>query len=189
MKNIRTRDQYDAVAQKLVGLEIQRVTYFEIEYGTDEPCYLHQPEIGHFLDYGLEFKTRDDGFRTFFWDGTFYQYGIGIFPHEAKCEVTTSRQWDVSATSDWRPFIGSMITSVDVFWSWASESVTDDEAFRTYYPQDLRLSFSCHRHIYLSASQYMDLSDRLWAMSDDILVVFDETVAQKYAIGPYALGT
>ncbi|MBT5018382.1 hypothetical protein OAF98_00550 [Planctomicrobium sp.] len=178
MKDITTRAQYDAAAQQLVGFKLDRVTYFEIEYEIGEPCYLHQAQIGHFLDFGLEFRMTGGDYRSFLWDGTFYQYGVGIYGHAANREVNTNRQWDVSETDDWHPFIGSTIIAVNVYWS--------QEGF-VEYPQDLRLAFSCHRHIYLSASQYLHSSDRLSGMSDDILVIFDEAVAMKYKVGPHAI--
>ncbi|MDB2685907.1 hypothetical protein N9Y42_01740 [Mariniblastus sp.] len=186
MKNIRTREQFEAAAQDLVGLNIAGVTYFEIQYATEERCYLHQSRIGHFLDFGLELRMSDGQFRSFLWDHTFYQYGIGIFPHQAKLEVDTYHQWTVGGTSEWASFIGSTIEAVQVYWSWVSESVADEEAFCTCYPQDMKLSFSNGRHIYISASQHMDSSDTLFGMSDEILVVFDESVATKYLIGPHA---
>lgn len=124
--------------------------------------------------------------RSILWDGTFYQYGIGIFPHQANREVNTNRQWIVDDTPEWAALIGSTIETATVYWSWVSESVVDKESHQTFYPQDMKLSFSCGRHIYISASQYMDSSDELFGMSDEILVMFDESAATKYHIGPHA---
>ncbi|WP_146448588.1 hypothetical protein [Bythopirellula polymerisocia] len=53
-------------------------------------------------------------------------------------------------------------------------------------PQDVKLAFTCGKHIYLSASQYVDTSDSLYGMSDDNLVVFEEAVAKKYRVVPHA---
>ena len=186
MKNIRTRKQFDAAAQELVGLNLAGVTYFEIEYEAEERIYLLQSQIGHFLDFGLELRMTDGQFQSFLWDSAFYQYGIGIFPYQANLEVSTNRQWDVSGTLEWVSLIGSTIESVEVYWSWVSDSVAAEEASRTYYPQDMKLSFSSGRHIYISASQYTESSDTLFGMSDEILVVFDESVAAKYRVGPHA---
>jgi len=187
MKGIRTREQFEAAIQGLVGLTIADVTYFEIEYQTQEPCYLHQPKIGHFLDFGVEFRMACGSYRSFLWDGTFYQYGIGLFPYAACLEVNTQRQWVVSATPEWRQIIGSSVASARIYWSWVSGSPAAKEAYRTYYPQDIELAFTCGKHIYLSASQYSDKTDSLYGMSDDILIVFDESAAKKYQVGPHAI--
>ena len=189
MKNIQSREQFDAAAQNLVGLKLVGVTYFEIECDTEERSYLYQPQIGHFLDYGLEFRMADGQFRSFLWDATFYPYGIGIFPHQAKIEISTARQWIVNNTSEWTPLIDSTIEAVEVYWSWGPELVADTKAHRISYPQDLKLSFSAGQHIYISASQYLDSSETLFGMSDEILVVFDESSATRHCIGPHAKST
>ncbi|QDT68220.1 hypothetical protein MalM25_11380 [Planctomycetes bacterium MalM25] len=187
MKKIKTREQFEAAIQALVGLELADVTYYEIEYETQKRCYLHQPNIGHFLDFGVEFRMACGSYRSFLWDGTFYQYGIGLFPHKASLEVSTQRQWVVSDTREWCQFLGSSVESARVYWSWVAKSPATPEAYRTYYPQDIELAFTCGKHIYLSASQYSDNSDSLYGMSDDILVVFDESAAKKYCVGPHGI--
>lgn len=185
MKDIRTRDQFESALNALVGLELAGVKYFEIEYEIQEPCYLHHASIGHFLDFGLELRMASGRYCSFLWDQTFWQYGVGLFPNEAKLELGASRHWDVTSTPEWRPFVGSSIEAARVYWSWP-EPLTAKEMHRTYYPQDLALSFAAGEPVYISSSRYSDASDTLYGMSDDILVVFDETVARRYGVGPHA---
>ena len=185
MKHVHPREQFEAETQKLVGLTLSDVVYYEIEYDTPDPFYLRHPEIGHFLDHGLDLIATDGQCHSFLWDGAFYQYGIGLFPHTAANEVNTNRLWRVSDHDDWIPLIGRTITSANVYWSWIDSAATD-ERDRTYYPQDVCLSFTGDQRVYISAAQYMEASNTVMGMSDEILVVFRESVARKYRIGPYA---
>lgn len=187
MQDIKTREQYDSAIQEVVGLELATVTYYEIKYEVSGPYYLHHPGIGHFLDFGVEFRMACGQYRSFFWDGTFYQYGIGPYPQKATLELTgTNSKWDVSERKEWKELIGCRIESAEVFWSWASHSDAPRKSQRIYYPQDIKLSFAGGKCIYISASQYLEETDTLFGMSDDILIVFEESVARNYGIGPYA---
>ena len=61
------------------------------------------------------------------------------------------------------------------------------DANRTYYPQDLRLTFDNSCSVYLSAAQFLNDSDKLFGMSDNVLIVFNDDVAAHHQLGPWAV--
>lgn len=186
MKNVRTRQQFDALAQTMVGLTLAEVAYHEIAYRQPEPNYLHQMRIGHCLDYGLELIAEDGQRFSILWDETFLQFGLGIYPHTAEKEVRNTRRWLVAKDVNWAPLIGKTITAVEVYWSWVATISRPSKGDRTYYPQDLVLCFSDEHRVHVSASEYWYEKKKIVGNSDNILVVFSEQTASKHHLGPFA---
>jgi hypothetical protein len=112
MKYIYTREQFEAQVHKIIGLTLSVVIYYEIEHENPEPGYLYKSDIGHFLDFGLELVADDGQCFSILWDGTFCQYGLGIYPHSAEKEVSTKRRWFVANDPNWMPLIGKAIKCI-----------------------------------------------------------------------------
>ena len=186
MKKMHSREQFNSATQRLVGLTLQDVIYYELEYGdTDEPAYFCDFQATHRLDYGLELISTGGQRHSIIWDDTFFQFGLGLYPHSAIVLRPKARQWHVDQDELWSPFIGHTITSVLVYWSWVDTFIEDRKLKRSYYPQDITLSFSCGGCIFISASRYDIDTSEIHGMSDEVLVVFNEAVACNFQIGPY----
>ncbi len=191
MKNIHTREQLDALAQKMVGLKLAEVVYYEIE--DNEPGYLYKSDVGHFLDFGLDLVAEDGSCFSILWDSTFFQFGIGIHPHSAAQQIRVDRSWVVTKNSEWTPFTGKTIKSAEIFWSWmdVSEWTGGSEKrspkTRIYYPQDLVLTFGNDRRVYISASQWWEESQQVLGLSDNILVVFRDRIAAQHKLAHFVL--
>ena len=185
MKNIHTREQLDALAQKMVGLKLAEVVYYEIE--DNEPGYLYKTKIGHFLDFGLDLVAEDGSYFSILWDDTFFQFGVGIYPRSAAQQIRVDRRWVVTRDPHWVPFIGKNIESAEVFWSWVDVSTSESARTRIYYPQDLILTFSNNRRVYVSASQWWEESQQVLGLSDNILVVFSDRIAAQHKLAHFVL--
>ncbi|GAA4441441.1 hypothetical protein [Bremerella cremea] len=182
---METRAEYEANLNRLIGFVIERVTYFELDYQDGQSHFRDRADTGHFLDYGVELVDRSGRSVCVTWDATFFQYGLGVSIDVPGEKVLAGVAYDVTADPQWLPFIGSRVSSVASYWSWVGESMEAD-AKRTYYPQDIRLTFENQRSIYLSAAQFLGDSDKLYGMADNVLILFDEAVAQHHQIGPWA---
>jgi hypothetical protein len=182
---MKSRAEYDANLNRLIGIAIARIRYFEIDYQDGRPYFRDHSEIGHFLDYGVELIDPAGVPTCITWDGTFFQYGLAVYPESSSSDVLAGLSYDVSDDRMWRPYIGHKITAADSYWSWVAESM-EPNAERTYYPQDIRLVFDNRRSLYLSAAQYLDGSG-LFGMSDNVLIVFGDEAAKEHKIGPWAV--
>lgn len=183
MQGVSTRQQFDAIVDGLNGVVIDRVCCFEVEYETDEASYLDRPDIGHFLDYGVEWRLTDGTFRSFIWDNTFYPYGVGLFSEPLESQVTESRKWDVTHSAEWQPLVRQPVSAATAFRSCVEEPTGNS---RTYYPQDLRITFGSIQSIYICAAQYLESSDQIMGLSDEIMVVFSEDIARRHKLGSFA---
>ena len=178
---MRSRSEYEKAVSCMVGKQLQRVRYFEVDYASETICSL-SPFDGDQLDYGCDLEMSDGTIFGIIWDGEFHQYGVGVFSASLAEQLTEPRRWDVTHSSGWTALIGQSIVKVTIYWSWV-ESVA---AGRVHFPQDLELEFESGTLVYLSASHYDKKKDVLCGLSDDISVVFGIALARKYRIGPYA---
>ena len=180
---MKTRADFDANLNRLVGYTIDRVVYFEVDYQDGRANFRDHPQTGHFLDFGLQMIDPSGRSSCITWDGTFFQYGLAVFIDTPPSEVLSGLAHDVTNDPEWMPFIGRTVTEAESFWSWVADSM-DPNAIRTYYPQDIRLRFDNGRCLYFSAAQL--LSDgKLFGMSDNVLVVFNDGVAERHLLGPW----
>jgi len=184
--SIKTRAEFDANLNRLVGFTIERVVYFELDYQDGRPYFRDHPETGHFLDFGVELIDANGRSSCITWDGTFFQYGLGVFVDIPSADVLPGLSYDVTNDPEWTPFLRRRIDSVESYWAWVADSMAPD-ANRTYYPQDIRLTFDNNRSIYFSAAQFVDDSGKLFGMSDNVLIVFNDDVAQRHELGPWAI--
>jgi hypothetical protein len=183
---METRADFDANLNRLIGFVVNRVNYFEIDYQDGRPYFRDHPETGHFLDFGVEMVDSSGRCACITWDGTFFQYGLGVFVDCPSGEVMAGLSYDVTNEPEWMPFIGRRISHVDSYWSWVADDM-EPNAKRTYYPQDIRLTFDNNRHMYFSAAQFFNDSGKLFGMSDNVLIVFNDDVAERHQLGPWAV--
>ena len=183
---MNTRADFDVNLNRLIGFTIDRVIYFEIDYQNGRPLFRDHPETGHFLDFGVEMVDASGRSCCVTWDGTFFQYGLGVFVDTPSSKVLPGLSYDVTDDPEWVQFIGREIVGVESYWTWVADSMADN-AIRTYYPQDLRFTFDNDRSLYFSAAQFLGESGKLFGMSDNVLVVFNDEVAAQHKLGPWAV--
>ena len=187
--------EFEKRVEELVGLEITRVRYHEIDYrdADDQPLAVPQwnwcPDLDS-LDHGLDLTTEDGAVFHVTWGAEFTQYGVTV-QTDPLHDVTAVRVWDVTSESRWAPLVGRRIVAADVFWeSTRYRTLRDDGTMSEWsdpvsYPQDLRLTFEGGARVYLSAFEIRE-GDFRAAMTDHISVFFDDAAAEEYGIGPFA---
>ena len=187
--------EFEKRVEELVGQEIIRVRYHEIDYrdADDQPLAEPQwnwcPDLDS-LDHGLDLTAADGAVFHVTWGAEFTQYGVTVQTDPLR-DVTAVRVWDVTSGSRWAPLVGRRIVTADVFWeSTRYRTLQDDGTMSEWsdpvsYPQDLRLTFEGGAHVYLSAFEIRE-GDFRAAMTDHISVFFDDAAAEEYGIGPFA---
>lgn len=185
--SMKTRATYEANLKQLVGFAIECVVYFELDYQDGRQYFRDYPETGHFLDFGVELIDATGRTVCLTWDGTFFQYGMGVYVDIPSAEVLPGLAYDVTNDPEWTPFLRRKIVAVESYWTGVFDSMAPD-ATETSYPQDIRITFDNNRSLYLSAAQFLNDSGELSGMSDNVLIIFHDEVAQKHKLGPWAVG-
>ncbi|WP_418510271.1 hypothetical protein [Corallibacter sp.] len=167
--------------QYLLGLTIQKVEYLEIKYDdkNSKPYYnSHFKEIDT-IDFSIIFQTEKDKIEIY-WDGEFYEYGIGIRINQ-KTEIATGQKWDVSKSELWKKFIGQKISDFKISWD---EVITIEQNSKKtnkfIYPQDLRINFMNNKSIFISAAGFIEIGDNVvMGRLDNLTVTDNELLARQ----------
>ncbi len=176
-----THDEFEAIVAQLIGTDIVRVSYFEIEYGDQQAGWKGDPRFDS-LDYGVQLEDARGKVFSITWDAAFVEYGLCVCARSMAEIVVGPRKWDVSVESRWSKLIGERVIRVDVYWLRAWEN--DPEVIE--YPQDLCLSFSNGEVVFISATECLPNSG-LFGMMDNILVVFGDESAKAFGLGPHRI--
>ena len=167
--------------QRVVGLTLLKVEYLEINYEPEHPKPYYKSQFSEIdsIDFSIIFQTDKDKIE-FYWDGQFYQYGIGVRFNE-KPETTTGQKWDVSTDALWEKFIEQRIANVKLTWKEVStheEKTGKSDKF--IYPQDLRIDFSNGKSIFMSAAGFLNENDKeVLGLMDNLTVTDNESLARK----------
>jgi len=172
-----TTNEYEKLISTLVNHTIMRVVYYEV-FSEDSEEYWNNNEFDS-LDFGLDLHTKSGECFGIMWGSEFYQYGVSILNHSLKEELSAYKSFDVSRKSNWNSYIDKSITDTKIIRSWLIET---DSLNKTYYPQDLILTFENNKSVYISALQILD-EKNIHYMTDNITVIFDKEGANKYNIG------
>ena len=169
------KDQYLNLASKLSGEVLSSVEYFEIEYEGFESPFSDNTEFDA-LDYGVNLRMASGNIFGFIWGGEFTQYGVSILESELQSEVSECRKIEVSSSKNWSHLINQEIEKVEVIWHWVKKAGILKK--KTYYPQSILLRFSGNVSVVISAMEITDTSH--WGMADNIIIFFNEEVANRY---------
>ncbi len=191
------RSSYEVRLRSFEGERVNRVVYFDCRYEVENGVFTTDVVPFHRLCFGLELHTWTGRILGLIWGSEFAQYGLDLFEETIGTQLdgAGSQSWDVSENEAWTNIIGQSIVSIEVYWSWYANNVTDEQiknpdnipdGLKRHYPQDIVISFDPDTKVYIAASIYLAESDMLFPSADEITVIFDKTVAQKYRIGPFA---
>ena len=170
-----TKSEYETLAEILIGEEIQKVEYFEINYDGYEIDFSGSESFDS-LDYGVNLYMASGQVFGFIWGDEFFQYGVSILKAPLQSEVSECREVEVSNSKNWNLLIGKKITNVRVDWGWVKESGLFKK--KIYYPQSIVLQFEGSGLVVISALEVQDGTH--FGMSDNITVFFDKPNAIKY---------
>ena len=170
-------EEFESIVASLIGETIVSVSYFEIAYENNKQMWSYDPEYDS-LDYGLDLVMESGKTKGIIWGNEFYQYGVSINSASLSAELKGVRKINVSKNSRWQNLIGEEIITAKVMWSWVKESGLFKP--KVYYPQDLELSFSGNRKVYISA---LDIQEKKpTPTSDNLVVFFNREEARKYGV-------
>jgi len=163
---------------ELVGLTLDSVEYAEIIYDSENPMPFYNTEFDliHSIDFSISLYTSSGERVEIYWDDTFFQYGIGMRINE-KSNLTQFQKWNVTDTNVWQDHIGEKITDVKLYWE---TIISDDEEI--VYPQSLKISFTNDKKMFISAAQFLDNSDKVFGISDNLVVTNNEFLAKHIDI-------
>lgn len=168
--------------RQLLGLTISRVEYSEIDYNdtTPTPYYsTHYRDIDT-VDFSIFLYCDNNAAVEIYWDDEFFQFGIGI-KIDQPSDFTVTKKWDVTNNSLWKSFIGEKI--IDVKIGWETATTIDEKEHKTehfIYPQDLTITFSNHKNIFVSAAGFLhEKASEVYGMLDNLTVTHNEELAKK----------
>lgn len=185
MKLFQKHKDFEMLCQQLVGLNISKAEYSEINYKPDkpEPNYLTNYSNIHSVDYSIFLHTQNHSFVEIFWSGEFFQFGIGIKINE-KSNFSETMLWDVSELDIWKNIIGQIISKIEIE---CEELSTKDESNKIIenfvYPQNIKITFSNFNKIFISAAGFISQDDeQVFGMLDNLIVTDNEELAKKLNI-------
>jgi hypothetical protein len=173
---------YEKSFKELIGKAISHINYYEIDYG--KPMW-NETKF-HSVDYGFEITMLDKTSYYFIWSNKFTQYDVKFKKGNILIEFGTknsAKKYNVSDNINWTDLIGTKIKEVKSCWSYW---YTMGEEEKTYYPQDVHIQFENGKEIWISALEIIDNSPI--PMQDNLLIVFDKGIAEKYNIGNKDIG-
>ncbi len=178
------RTAYEQLVRSLLlGRRIESVRYYEIEYEQGYVGWRAHPEVGHFLDHGLDFRMADGSECNFTWDAAFNQFDIAVRSGSLRDELTAFHVFDVTNVEPWITVARHPISRVEIYWSWC-DWTTGERSERRYFPEDIELFFG-EEVVLICCRQYIPESDALFGMSDEVAVVFDLDTARRYRVGSF----
>lgn len=185
MKLSQKHKDFEMLCQQLVGLNIVKIEYSEINYNPLKPIpnYLTNYTNVHSIDYSVFLHTQQNSLVEIFWSGEFFQFGIGIKINE-KSNFSETIIWEVSELVIWRNFIGQIISSIEIEWEEISIKDENNKIIDNYvYPQNINITFLNSKKIFVSASGFISQDDeQVFGMLDNLIVTDKEELAKKLKI-------
>lgn len=175
METLEAKIELNNKLEQLVGLAIEKVHYWEIKY--EQPCY----EVGHIesLDYGVSIQTTDGEKFYFIWDSNITSHNIKFVKGEIQKEFENLNNvsiHNVSKNKNWKKVIGIKIKNTISLWSWVSNFGSDK---KTYFPQDIKLTFENNVSCIISAVEALEKNNFNY-LADNLTVCFNQEIANNY---------
>lgn len=173
---------FEKFSRQLIGLTLLKVEYSEIAYQPTnaKPYYPTQFTNLDSVDFSIFLHTDNDKLVEIYWDDKFFQFGIGIKINEPS-HFSGDMKWDVSGNDLWKKFIRTTISDIQI--TWETVMTTEEKTGRTenfVYPQDIKITFSNDKNIFISAAGFLDQSDKeVYGMLDNLAVTDNEELARQ----------
>jgi hypothetical protein len=174
--NAMDKTVFESICQELVGQEIIKATYYELDYGTDS--YWNDDPRFHSLDFGLDLETKQGNCFGITWGKEFAHYGVSVKKESLKHSLGDVKSFSATETIQWQKIIKRKIVDVKVTWSW----VQTPPAEKIPYPQDLIFEFDNQQQMFVSNLE-ISRDGSFWGGMNHITVFFDKAVAEQFYIG------
>ena len=182
MKLTQEHLDFEKLSRQLIGLTILKVEYSEINYEQTNPKPYYPTQFTNLdsIDFSIFLHTDTDKLIEIYWDDKFYQFGIGIKINEPS-DFFGNIKWAVSGNDLWKQFIGTTISDIHITWETVSTREEKSDKTESFvYPQDLKISFSNDKKIFISAAGFLDQGDKeVYGMLDNLIVTDKEELARQ----------
>jgi len=174
---------FNEKVQSLIGKRISAVEYLEIIYDEVNPQQMFNTRFKnvHSIDFSIILHTECRHKYEITWDGSFFQYGIGLAVDNNEF-YTKSQKWDVTNTTIWQGTLHIEIADIDVTWEKLVETDQNTHTKSEYlYPQDMKITFNnSPKTILISAAGFLNETDEtMCGMLDNLTVTDDIDLAIK----------
>ena len=182
MKLTKEHIDFQNFCRQLIGLTILKVEYSEISYEPRNPKPYYPTQFTNLdsVDFSIFLHTDKEKLVEIYWDGKFFQYGVGVKINE-QSDFSGHIKWDVSVNDLWKKFIGATISDIHITWETVSTREENTGKTESYvYPQDVRISFSNDKNIFISAAGFLDQDDKeVYGRLDNLTVTDNEELARQ----------
>lgn len=168
---------FDVLAAKVVGQTVSAVGYQPVSGGEWPDGHRH--DTVHEIDMALKFSLVGGQSLVMRWEMQGLNEGLsaGFFDNAIAGELNGVDFIDVSATPEWRPFLGEAIAHI---------------AGAFYVPNEgcpealwaMRFDFSHGRSAVVALGEMS--GDNLGYLPDGLVAIFDETEARRFKVGSSA---
>lgn len=172
---------FENLCRQIIGLTIIKVEYVEVAYEPTNPKPFYSTPFKNLdsVDFSIFFHTDAGKLVEIYWDGKFFQYGIGVKINQPSI-LLGSVKWDVSDSELWKKFIGKTIVDTLISWETVTTTTATWRKDKFTYPQDLKIAFSNGKHIFISAAGFLNQGDDVvYGMHDNLMVTDDEELARQ----------
>ena len=182
MKLTQEHLDFEKLSRQLIGLTVLKVEYSEIAYDQTNPKPFYPTKFENLdtVDFSIFLYCNNDKLVEIYWDGQFFQYGIGIKINEPS-NFSGDIKWNVSGNDLWKKFIGTYIT--DIYIAWETVMTREEKTIKTeifVYPQDIKITFSNDKNIFISAAGFLNQDDiEVYGMLDNLTVTDNQKLARK----------
>jgi hypothetical protein len=173
---------FEKFSRQLIGLKVLKVEYSEIVYEQANPKPYYPTQFANLdtVDFSIFLHCDNEKLVEIYWDGQFFQYGIGIKINEPS-DFSGNIKWNVSDNELWKKFIDAKIIDIGV--TWETVTTTEEKTGKTEYytyPQDIKLTFSNDKNIFISAAGFLNQNDKeVCGMLDNLTVTDNEELARQ----------
>ena len=176
---------FEIFCQQLVGLNIVKVEYSEINYNPikPEPYYLTNYSNVHSIDYSIFLHTQNNSLVEIFWSSEFFQFGIGLKINE-KSNFSETLIWEVSELDIWKNIFGQIISNIEIEWDEVSIKDESNKIIENFvYPQNINITFSSSKMIFVSAAGFITQDNtQVLSALDNLIVTDNKELAKKLNI-------
>ena len=176
---------FEKFSRQLIGLTVLKVEYSEIIYEQTNPIPYYPTQFKNLdsVDFSIFLHTDKDKLVEIYWDGKFFQFGIGIKINEPS-DFSGNIKWDVSSNDLWKHFIGTTISDIHITWETVTTTEEKSGKIESFiYPQDIKITFSNDKNIFISAAGFLNQgNEEVYGMLDNLIVTDNEELARQIKI-------
>jgi len=173
------KSDFEKICSDVISGSIIGVNYVNISGMTD--FNLFSDSSFDSVDFGVELEMIDGSLLSISWGTEFVQYGISLRKYRLNEVFNNVSTLDVGRRSRWSTLLSVPIRHISIYWH-----VLISNGISKEYPQDLEIAFDSNKTVWIGARVYIPKEDALLPFSDEITIIFDDEIAQKYHMGKYS---